>query len=134
MLNSMLEIRSKRYLIDGFPRELDQALFFESKILEFQNILYFNAPEEVLVERIMKRGKTSGRSDDSKEIITKRIAVFNSNTMKVIDFYRRFGKVCEIQAVGGIEEVYERTKRALIPRFDFLIGPPGSNEVTKLLA
>lgn len=35
MLKGMLEVRSKRYLIDGFPREVDQSLFFESKILEF---------------------------------------------------------------------------------------------------
>ena len=54
--------------------------------------------------------------------------------MKVVEFYRRFGKVSEIDAVGSVESVYRRTKRALIPRFDFLIGPPGSNEVTKLLA
>lgn len=96
MLKGMLEVPSKRYLIDGFPREVDQALFFESKILEFQNILYFNAPEEVLVSRIMQRGQTSGRADDNVDIIRKRIAEFSEKTMKVVEFYRRFGKVQEI--------------------------------------
>lgn len=58
-----------RFLIDGFPRQMDQALKFEDEVSVSRFVLYFECPEEVMLKRLLKRGETSGRSDDNIESI-----------------------------------------------------------------
>lgn len=64
-------------MIDGFPRAVDQAIYFEQVVGEAQTVLYFNTPIEVCVARCLERAKTSGRSDDTEEIIHKRLQTYN---------------------------------------------------------
>lgn len=52
--------------------------------LEFSNIIYFECSEKVMEERLMNRGKTSGRSDDNAETIKKRLNVFNNESVPVV--------------------------------------------------
>jgi hypothetical protein len=61
-----------RFLIDGFPRKMDQAITFDTQVCESTFILFFSCTEEVMLERLMERAKTSGREDDNKESIIKR--------------------------------------------------------------
>lgn len=61
-----------RFLIDGFPRKMDQAVKFDRAVCESTAVLFFSCTEEVMLERLTERGKTSGREDDNKESIVKR--------------------------------------------------------------
>merc|ERR1711916_123547 len=78
----------KGFLIDGFPRAMDQCEGFESSVVPGKCCLFFNCPEETLLERLMKRAETSGRSDDNIESIRKRFRTYQETTMPVIDFFR----------------------------------------------
>lgn len=69
LINALIANPSKNYLIDGFPRAQDQAVYFEQVVGEAQTVLYFNTPLDVCVARCMERAKTSGRSDDTVEVI-----------------------------------------------------------------
>ena len=97
----------------------------ENLFQEIDYILNFDCPEDVLVERLLDRGKTSGRADDNPESIRNRIKVFNSSTRPALDFYTRFGKVHTVSSTGTIEEVYSQVLKELQKNLIFLYGPPG---------
>lgn len=67
---------SPRFLIDGFPRKMDQAHKFDDSVCASKAVLFFSCTEEVMLERLMERGKTSGREDDNKESIIKRFSEY----------------------------------------------------------
>ncbi|KAG7452775.1 UMP-CMP kinase [Guyanagaster necrorhizus] len=101
-----------RFLIDGFPRKMDQAVKFEEDVkspelscirllIQIQVcvaslVLYFSTTEAVMLKRLIERGKTSGREDDNEESIKKRFRTYHETTMPVIEHYRKFGKVAEV--------------------------------------
>lgn len=97
-------------LIDGFPRQLDQAGGFEKDVADFDFVLFFDCPEEEMERRLLERGKTSGRTDDNIESIRKRFKTFVETSMPVIEYYEAKGKVHRIDATQSIEEV---TKKVL---------------------
>ena len=78
----------------------------------------------------MKRAETSGREDDNAETIKKRIQQYFDQSMPVVDYYKRFGKVRRIDATGSISEVYKQSKDAVLPQTIFVIGPKGSGKTT----
>ena len=106
---------AKNYLIDGFPRAVDQAIYFEQHVCECQTVLYYEVDEDVLTERCRKRAETSGRSDDNEETLKKRFNAYNEQTKPVLELYQKFGKVRKIDASGDINDVYKLTKQALLP-------------------
>jgi len=81
-----------RFLVDGFPRKIDQGQKFEETVCEAEFVLYFDCPEAEMERRLVKRGESSGRVDDNIESIRKRFKTFVSDSMPVIDFYGK-GKV-----------------------------------------
>ena len=85
---------------------MDQALEFERTVCPSRFILFFDCPEEVMQERLLNRGKTSGRSDDNLESIKKRFKTFEETSMPVVDYYQKEGKVEKVLATGSPEEVY----------------------------
>ena len=97
-----------RYLIDGFPRALDQVTLFEEQVTAPTIVLAFDAREEVLEERLVARGKASGRADDNVESIRKRFATFKSQSEPVIGFYseKRPEIVKKLNSERPIDEVY----------------------------
>ncbi|WWC73013.1 uncharacterized protein I206_106978 [Kwoniella pini CBS 10737] len=99
-----------RFLIDGFPRKMDQALKFDESVVKSSFVLFFSTNENILLERLLERGKTSGRDDDNKESIVKRFRTFVETSMPVVDYYRKLGKVVEIDSSPPIDEVYEKVK------------------------
>lgn len=107
-----IEQGKMRFLIDGFPRQMDQAVKFEETVVESKFVLYFTCSEKVLLERLLRRGESSGRVDDNIESIKKRFQTFKDTSYPVIEAFEKEGKVREINAENGIEEVYEQVKKA----------------------
>ena len=97
--------REKHVLIDGFPRDLDQAKTFSS----INYALYIDCKREDIVKRLLKRAKVEGRKDDNKKTIYHRWNVFTQETLPVVEFYREKGILREVDGNKGIEEVKERT-------------------------
>ena len=98
------------YSETGFPRKMDQALIFEETVCPSKFTLFFDCPEEVMRERLLNRGKTSGRSDDNEESIMKRFKTFVETSMPVVDYYRKQGKVVEISTTPPPDKVHEDVK------------------------
>merc|ERR1712045_99087 len=78
---------SKGFLIDGYPREVAQGQEFEKEICPCTKILYFGVKDETMTERLLNRGKTSGRVDDNVETIKKRLDTFHKHSKPVIEAY-----------------------------------------------
>ncbi|KAF9433527.1 hypothetical protein BGZ76_009317 [Entomortierella beljakovae] len=108
--NAMIASGQTRFLIDGFPRKMDQALKFEEVVVPSKFTLYFECPEEVMLKRLMKRGETSGRSDDNIESIKKRFRTFTDTSYPVIEYYNKSGKVHTVSCVDSPEAVYSKVK------------------------
>jgi len=106
-----------RFLIDGFPRKMDQAIKFDESVCLASFVLFYVCPESALLERLLERGKTSGRADDNEESIKKRFRTFIETSMPVIDYYRERGKVVEIDSSPALEDVHRTTKAAMDAAF-----------------
>lgn len=94
------------YIIDGFPRAVEQAQTFEKQVKPFDAVIFLSADDDILVERLMKRAKESGRSDDNPESIKKRITVFHNQSYPVVEYFEPMGKVTRVDATGTPEQVY----------------------------
>lgn len=108
--------RKGKFLIDGFPRKMDQAVKFEETVVPAAFVLFFDAPEEVMMKRLMKRGETSGRADDNIESIKKRFRTFVETSMPVVDKFEQEGRVVRIEATRTPEQVYVDVKKGIEPR------------------
>jgi len=100
-------------IFDGFPRTASQATaldeFLTSKDLQIDAMIALEVPEDLLVERILERGKTSGRSDDTdEEKIRNRFNEYNTKTAVLKDFYEAQNKYFGINGVGSIEDITKR--------------------------
>ena len=102
----MKKCGGQKFLIDGFPRAVDQAVLFEEKVGTCKKVLFFDCPLETMQERLLKRAETSGRADDNIETIKKRFDTFTNQSMPVVDKYEAQGKVVKVSAVPPPEEVY----------------------------
>lgn len=120
-----------RFLIDGFPRAMDQARAFERIVGPCDFVLYFDLDEATMRQRLLKRGKTSGRADDNEKSIVRRFETFRTTSMPVIDHYARLGKVRSVDARGGPDAVFAEVQRIFDPRVVFVLGGPGSGKGTQ---
>ncbi len=113
MISSALDQnpQSKGFLFDGFPRTSAQAEALD-KLLELKHtsisvMLALDVSEEELVKRLLKRGETSGRSDDTNEqVIRARITEYHNKTAAVADYYRKFDKVRMVKGEGTIDDIF----------------------------
>lgn len=105
-----------RFLIDGFPRKLDQAVFFEDTVCPSELTLFLDCPEEVMEQRLLKRGETSGRDDDNAESIRKRFRTFVETSMPVVEAFAAQDKVVSVSATGSVDEVYARIREGFQAR------------------
>ncbi|KAF2435128.1 putative uridylate kinase [Tothia fuscella] len=103
----------RKFLIDGFPRKMDQALKFEETVCPSKFTLFFDCPEDVMQKRLLKRGETSGRADDNEESIKKRFKTFVETSLPVVEHFEKEGRVVKVSAVPGPDEVYEDVKKKL---------------------
>lgn len=99
------------YILDGFPRTLPQAVALDGAIgagtLDAAVVL--EAPDEVLVERMMARG----RADDTESSVRNRLVVYERETAPLIAFYRDRGIVVAVSGTGRIETITDRIVGAL---------------------
>ncbi|SCU88552.1 LAME_0E00320g1_1 [Lachancea meyersii CBS 8951] len=103
----------KKFLVDGFPRKMDQALTFEEQIVPSKFTLFFDCPENVMLKRLLERGKTSGRADDNTESIKKRFATFLDTSMPVVNHFEKQDKVVKVSCDHSVDQVYEQVKAAV---------------------
>ncbi|KAK9718042.1 bifunctional uridylate/adenylate kinase [Basidiobolus ranarum] len=109
---------AKRFLVDGFPRAMDQALEFEKSVCECKFVLYFECPTEEMEKRLLKRGESSGRLDDNIESIRKRFDTFKNTSFPVIEHYDNLGKVQKVSCMASPDQVYRNTKTIFNKLFD----------------
>lgn len=103
----------KRFLVDGFPRKMDQAITFEEQIAKSAFTLFFECPEGVMLDRLLERGKTSGRADDNIESIKKRFRTFVDTSMPVVEYFRKQDRVVQLRCDEPVDTVYGHVKDAL---------------------
>ncbi len=113
MISSALDTNpnAKGFLFDGFPRTPAQAEALD-KLLTLKKtsiaiMLALNVSEEELVKRLMKRGQTSGRSDDTNEnVIRARITEYRNKTQIVAEYYKNFNKVVMVKGEGTVDDIF----------------------------
>ncbi|UJH69294.1 adenylate kinase [Allomuricauda sp. SCSIO 65647] len=101
------------FIFDGFPRTVAQAKaldnFLESKEMQVDATIALEADDDILVARLLERGKESGRSDDQDEAkIRNRFDEYNQKTAALKEYYNRQGKFHTVNGIGGISEITER--------------------------
>ena len=102
------------FIFDGFPRTAFQTEALEDIVKNVLNdqidiCLSLVVEDEILVKRLLERGKTSGRSDDADEnIIRNRIKEYYTKTAEVAELYKKQGKYVEVNGVGEIAEIAEK--------------------------
>ena len=115
MLNAEVEKNPEAngFIFDGFPRTEAQAEALDkllvSKNTSVNGMVALEVEDEILVERLLERGKTSGRADDADEsVIRNRIKVYYAETAILKDYYKKFDKFYGVDGVGSIEEITDR--------------------------
>ena len=116
MLQAYQETGCTHFLLDGFPRGQDNIdAWYDNatinKCCTVVGVLNYDCPEEVLVGRLLERGKSSGRSDDNLETIRKRFATHVEACQPVLKKYEAEGTLHNINADRPKEDVYEQTKK-----------------------
>jgi adenylate kinase len=112
---------AKGFLFDGFPRTTAQCValdtLLKNKSNEINVVLALEVSEEELVKRLLGRGLTSGRSDDTNEsVIRARIQEYNDKTIAVATYYAQFNKVVAVKGEGTVESIYEDLKAEIDTR------------------
>ncbi|MBO5780805.1 MAG: adenylate kinase [Muribaculaceae bacterium] len=107
----------KGLILDGFPRTIPQAeglkAMFEQRGMKVDAVIGLEVPEAELIDRLLKRGQVSGRSDDNLETINKRLDVYRSQTLPLRDYYINEGCYCAIEGTGTVEEIFGRIVEAV---------------------
>jgi len=120
MLNAEVEKNSNAngFIFDGFPRTNAQAKaldqLMDSKDSQINAMIALEVDDEILIKRLLERGKTSGRPDDADEsIIRNRIAEYYKKTAILKDYYSEKGKYFGVNGVGSIEEITQRLSKVI---------------------
>ena len=102
---------SAGFLFDGYPRTVKQAEILEEMMERFgislTGVLSLEVPEELLIERMLERGKVSGRADDNLDSIKRRFVEYEEKTRPVLDFYQGKDNLHAVNGVGEIPQIFE---------------------------
>ena len=86
---------------------------FEQDVAPCDILIYFDVPDQIMTERLIKRGETSGRIDDNEETIAKRLVTFHEQTTPILGYYGKQGKLVTIEANREADEVFGDVSQAL---------------------
>eukprot|EP00931_Biecheleriopsis_adriatica_P009487 TRINITY_DN110561_c0_g1_i1.p1 TRINITY_DN110561_c0_g1~~TRINITY_DN110561_c0_g1_i1.p1 ORF type:complete len:204 (-),score=57.53 TRINITY_DN110561_c0_g1_i1:145-756(-) len=101
------------FLIDGFPRNLENMETWAEVVgssANVVNVFFFDTDEKVMEDRLLERGKTSGRNDDNIEAIKKRFKTYQDETMPIIEKYKEQSLVTRFDAGRTVEDVWSDVK------------------------
>ena len=108
---------TKGFIFDGFPRTVAQAVALDSMLKELNTevscMLHMQVEHDLLIERLLNRGKTSGRADDNLETIQKRLDVYNSQTLPVIEHYKNSGRYKAACNNSSVEACFAQVKEII---------------------
>ena len=100
---------ARGFVLDGFPRNLDQAEALDAMLAEIGKsldaVLFFDLSDEVALERLLARARDEGREDDTPEVIERRLAIYHEQTEPVVERYRAAGKLVPLHAERSIADV-----------------------------
>lgn len=123
MISTALETNreGQGFLFDGFPRTEAQAKALDNLLSQHQTaidvVLALEVGEEELVNRLLNRGLTSGRSDDmNEEVVKARIGEYHKKTSAVADYYNQFDKVVYIKGEGSVDDIFSNLTREIDKR------------------
>ncbi|MDE5806898.1 MAG: adenylate kinase, partial [Muribaculaceae bacterium] len=101
----------KGVVFDGFPRTIPQAEALKELLLkrgtDLHAVVGLEVPEDELVERMINRGKQTGRADDNLETIKNRLQVYHNQTHPLREYYTNEGKYIGINGTGSVDDIYE---------------------------
>ena len=104
-------------IFDGFPRTIPQAValneMLDKRGAQVNAVVGLEVADDELIDRLIKRGVESGRSDDNLETIQKRLAVYHSQTQPLRDFYVNEGKYLSIKGSGSIDDIFADIKKSI---------------------
>lgn len=104
-------------IFDGFPRTIPQAESLKSMLqrrgCKVDIVIGLEVPDEELTDRLLKRGIESGRSDDNRETIAKRLEVYHSQTAPLKQFYINEGIYAPIEGIGTIDAIFDSIRQAI---------------------
>ncbi len=107
----------KGVIFDGFPRTIPQAEALKKMLDERGDkvaaMIELDVPEDELMDRLIKRGKDSGRADDNEETIKKRLVVYHSQTQPLIEWYKKEGLHHHINGSGTLERIFADIKNVI---------------------
>lgn len=109
---------NKGFIFDGYPRTIAQGKNLDRILEEYQanvtSMIALKVDEDELVNRLLERGKSSGRPDDQDEaIIRNRFKVYNDETSPLSDFYAKKGKFIAVKGKGSIDEIFQNLCKAI---------------------
>ena len=132
---------SKGILFDGFPRTVVQAYILEGLLLKLNTslnaMISLEVPEEELINRLLLRAKTSGRTDDTLDVIKVRLKEYEDKTKPVAKFYAEKNKYFPINGVGEIDDIFKNILKVIemareeVKTNVVLLGKPGSGKGTQ---
>lgn len=113
ILDDVLEKEAKGkkgVIFDGFPRTIPQAEALKELLkkrgTDLHAVIGLEVPEDELVERMLNRGKETGRADDNLDTIKKRLDVYHSQTSPLRDYYHNEGKYLKINGSGIVDDIF----------------------------
>jgi adenylate kinase len=105
------------FVLDGFPRTVVQAEALDEALkelgLRLDGILFFDLPDDVAIERLLKRGSAEHRLDDTPEVIAERLRTYHEQTESIVEHYRVTGRLVPLHAERSIDEVWSEIQDAL---------------------
>jgi len=99
------------YILDGFPRTIPQAKALDTMLGGVSAAVYFEIPEEEVLNRMSERADKEGRADDSVETRHERIKVYKNQTEPLVNYYKKLSKLIVVDAKPSVEEVAENLEK-----------------------